>query len=106
MFHKVMFTRPGHGATAGIVIDSATTDPLDIDVVSRLFPAREAVHMHCYHVSPGFAVREAATAYVFPFHKEGADRKTAALHQRWRARFGKERLSLRWVSTGSRFALQ
>lgn len=71
MFHKVIFTRTGHGATAGLIIDSTRVDPSDVVAVSRLFPWSAAPYMRTYHVSPPFETWAEAFAYVFPMTSEG-----------------------------------
>lgn len=75
MFHKVMFSRSGHGTSAGLVVDTNKIDPADMSAVSRLFPYSEARFMRTYHVSPAFGTFAEAFAYVFPVDIEGNARK-------------------------------
>jgi hypothetical protein len=70
-FHKVLFSRSGHGTTAGLVVNSETVDIHDVAAVSRLFPYSAARFMRTYHVSPAFGSWAEAFDYVFPIDVEG-----------------------------------
>ena len=65
MFFKVLFSRPGHGTTAGLVVDGAQRDVLDMSAVSRLYPASEARYMRRYHVSQPYQTQAEALRHVF-----------------------------------------
>lgn len=70
-FHKVMFSRTGHGCTAGLVVDAAGVDVSDMAAVSRLFPYSAARLMRTYHVSPAYSTWDEAFAHVFNVTIEG-----------------------------------
>ena len=70
-FHKVLFSRSGHGTTAGLIVDSVTVNPFDAVEVSKLFPWSAARFMRTLHVSPPFDTQDAAFAFVFPIDIEG-----------------------------------
>jgi hypothetical protein len=65
MFHKVRFTSPQYGHTAGLVLTAAQLKVRGFDP-SRLFPRSDWPKMRTLQVSPAFVSWLEAFDYRFP----------------------------------------
>lgn len=65
MFHKIRFTSPQYGHTAGLVLRSSQLERDGFNP-SILFPYSEAMKMRTLQASPPFATWGGAFDYEFP----------------------------------------